>query len=253
MTSICLLTRSKTSCQAWRPTTGLLNYAGSPTPPLAERASADTVNPRHSRNQLPADLPRGGRLRPGAGREPDAQRSHPRAHLPIHPPLTCPDSKWIRHACIHPRTPDRADREQLRNEVGEQRRPVLQESLERHRAEEQGARSSAPTGMARIASRYQPIPIRHRNMRRSKSRNPARPSVAAVMRNAGSAKPKTAPMALNGRGGAPKNSTGIQLAQKITNASTRSQPTGRRPTNDLTPDQNRRLSDRSRTGPSHLS
>lgn len=36
------------------------------------------------------------------------------------------------------------------------------------------------------------------------------------MRNAGSAKPKTAPMALNGRGGAPKNSTGIQLAQKIT-------------------------------------
>ena len=62
MTSICLLTRSKTSCQAWRPTTGLLNYAGSPTPPLAERASADTINPAHSRNQLPADLLRGGRL-----------------------------------------------------------------------------------------------------------------------------------------------------------------------------------------------
>jgi hypothetical protein len=29
---------------------GLLNYAGSPTPPLAERASTGTVNPRPSRN-----------------------------------------------------------------------------------------------------------------------------------------------------------------------------------------------------------
>ena len=34
------------------------------------------------------DLPRCGRLRPGAGRAPDARRPHPRAHLPTHPPLT---------------------------------------------------------------------------------------------------------------------------------------------------------------------
>ena len=35
----------------------------------------------------------GGRLRPGAGGEYKARRSHPRAHLPPHPPLTrlsCP-------------------------------------------------------------------------------------------------------------------------------------------------------------------
>jgi hypothetical protein len=84
-----------------------------------------------------------------------------------------------------------------------------------------GARSSAPTGMESIASRYQPMPTRHRNMRRSRSRTPTRPSVAAVTRTAGNANPKIAPVALNGRGGAPKNSTGIQLAQKIANASTR--------------------------------
>ena len=35
-----------------------------------------------------ADLPRCGRLRPGAGREPDARPAHPRAHLPTHPALT---------------------------------------------------------------------------------------------------------------------------------------------------------------------
>ena len=35
------------------------------------------------------DLSGCGRLRPRAGREPDARRSHPRAHLPTHPPLTC--------------------------------------------------------------------------------------------------------------------------------------------------------------------
>jgi hypothetical protein len=75
--------------------------------------------------------------------------------------------------------------------------------------------------MASIASTYQPMPIRHRNMRRSRSRTPARPFVAAVMRNTGSAKPKIAPMALNRRGGAATNNTGIQLVQKITNATTR--------------------------------
>jgi hypothetical protein len=47
-------------------------------------------------------------------------------------------------------------------------------------------------------------------------------------------------MALNGRGGVPKNSTDIQLVQKIANASTRYDTTGRRPTNDITPDPNRR-------------
>jgi hypothetical protein len=41
------------------------------------------------------------------------------------------------------------------------------------------------------------------------------------MRKAGNAKPKIAPIAVNGRGGAAKNSTGIQLAQKIANATTR--------------------------------
>jgi hypothetical protein len=41
------------------------------------------------------DLPGCGRLRPGAGREPDARRPHPRAHLPTHTPLTCTNSKSI--------------------------------------------------------------------------------------------------------------------------------------------------------------
>ena len=40
------------------------------------------------RTGLRPDLPGCGRLRPGADREPDARRSHPRAHLPTHPPLT---------------------------------------------------------------------------------------------------------------------------------------------------------------------
>ncbi|MDX6333124.1 MAG: hypothetical protein QOG05_464 [Streptosporangiaceae bacterium] len=40
------------------------------------------------------------RLRPRADREPDARRQHPRAHLPAHPPLTCTDSKKIRHASM---------------------------------------------------------------------------------------------------------------------------------------------------------
>ena len=44
-----------------------------------------------------------GRLRPLADRGPDARRQHPRAHLPAHPPLTCPDSKRIRHAADHRR------------------------------------------------------------------------------------------------------------------------------------------------------
>ena len=38
-----------------------------------------------------------GRLRPGAGREPDARRSHTRARLPTHPPLTCTDDRACRH------------------------------------------------------------------------------------------------------------------------------------------------------------
>jgi hypothetical protein len=70
------------------------------------------------------------------------------------------------------------------------------------------------------------MPTRHRNVRRSRSRTPARPSVAAVTRNAGNAKPRIAPTALNGRGGAAKISTGIQVTQKITNASTRYDITG---------------------------
>jgi hypothetical protein len=60
--------------------------------------------------------------------------------------------------------------------------------------------------------------------------------VAAVTRNAGSAKPRIAPTALNRRGGAPKSNTGIQLAQKIANATTRYDATACRPTNDVTRD-----------------
>jgi hypothetical protein len=40
------------------------------------------------------------------------------------------------------------------------------------------------------------------------------PRACHITRNAGTAKPKIAPTALNGRGGAPKSSTGIQLAQR---------------------------------------
>ena len=36
------------------------------------------------------DLPGCGRLRPGADREPDARRPHPRAHLPAHPACLSP-------------------------------------------------------------------------------------------------------------------------------------------------------------------
>jgi dihydrofolate reductase len=43
------------------------------------------------RVQVTLFLPGCGRLRPGAGRKPDARRSHPRTRLPTHPPLS-PDA-----------------------------------------------------------------------------------------------------------------------------------------------------------------
>jgi hypothetical protein len=53
------------------------------------RPRAGDALPRHHRSdRARPDLPRCSRLRPGAGREPDARRSHPGAHLPTQPPLT---------------------------------------------------------------------------------------------------------------------------------------------------------------------
>ena len=93
--------------------------------------------------------------------------------------------------------------------------------MERHRAEEQGGEEQRADRNGEDREQVPADPDSPPQRATQQITDPARPSVAAVMRNPGSAKPKTAPMALNGRGGAPKNSTGIQLAQKITNASTR--------------------------------
>src|SRR5215218_6771859 len=47
--------------------------------------SGDTLPGHHRSDRARPDLPGCGRLRPRADREPDARRSHPRAHLPTHP------------------------------------------------------------------------------------------------------------------------------------------------------------------------
>src|ERR687891_2252043 len=57
--------------------------------------AGDALSCHHGSDRAGPDLPGCGRLRPGAGRESDARRSHPRAHLPTHPPLTRTDSKGI--------------------------------------------------------------------------------------------------------------------------------------------------------------
>ncbi len=62
---------------------------------------------------------------------------------------------------------------------------------------------------------------------------PALPSVAAVTRKAGRASPTMAPRALKSRGGAPRNRTGSQLAQKMAYAAIRKDATGWWPMNDL--------------------
>ena len=52
--------------------------------------AGDALPCHHRSDRAGPDLPGCGRLRPGAGRKPDARRSHPRAHLPTHPPLNGP-------------------------------------------------------------------------------------------------------------------------------------------------------------------
>jgi hypothetical protein len=52
-------------------------------PPAGDALPCD-----HRSDRAGPDLSGCGRLRPRAGREPDARRPHPRADLPTHPPLT---------------------------------------------------------------------------------------------------------------------------------------------------------------------
>src|SRR5918994_1445090 len=57
--------------------------------------AGDALSCHHRSDRAGPDLQGCGRLRPRAGREPNARRPHPRAHLPTHPPLTWTDSKRI--------------------------------------------------------------------------------------------------------------------------------------------------------------
>src|SRR5215210_3475001 len=74
--------------------------------------AGDALSCHHRSDRSGPDFPGRGRLRPGAGREPNARRSHPRAHLPTHPPLTPAASKpserfvWA----VDTLAPDPADR-----------------------------------------------------------------------------------------------------------------------------------------------
>ena len=117
----------------------------------------------------------------------------------------------------------------------------MRQSFERGRAEKQGREEQCPDWNREDREQIPADTDSPPQRATQQITDPARPSVAAVTRNAGSAKPRIAPTALNGRGGAPRSSTGSQLTQKIANASTRYDSTGRRPTNDITREPNRRV------------